>query len=111
MGGKPQRANGAALPLTTSSRCGHSKLRRSKQGSEKEKPGCRAGLSYLHHSPEIVFARISLVRKIVKRGRKGATKWQSAQNCRVLLEGHTAGIGYMHVMGFPSPSQVPPNGT
>jgi hypothetical protein len=54
------------------SRCEHS---RRKHKSEKESPAAVPGFPR-YHSPVVIFARISVAREKVKRGKTGATKWQ-----------------------------------
>ena len=72
----------------------------------KKKPGCLCRAFPLPFPrPSNVFARISLTRKLVKRGGTGAQNGPQAKLGPVLLGRHSGSRATV-VMGFPSPSQV-----
>jgi hypothetical protein len=75
---------------------------------EKESPGPPCPGPTVTRSPVFV-ARISLLTKVVQRGKTRATKWHEVQfNC-VSLEKYSGCNSHL-CDGFPSPSQVPPTG-
>jgi len=83
------------------------KVPQRKLGTEKRKPRrpCR-GFPCRYTFPRL-FARISLLTKVVQRGETRATRWHEVQFNWLLLKKYS-GCNSHILMGLPSPSQVPP---